>query len=103
MGGCMYSQMASTKPCTVWRGQGVPLCSRRQCLAATWNTTLVHSIGVVVAKEALAKHWQGHSNALSFFAPNINIVRGTSPSAPVRLKSLTVGAAVGSDQLDAVE
>jgi beta-glucosidase len=44
-------------------------------LAATWNVDLVHTIGVVVAKEALAKHWQGHSNALSFFAPNINIVR----------------------------
>ena len=44
-------------------------------LAATWDTDLVHKIGTVVAHEALAKHWQGHSNALSFFAPNINIVR----------------------------
>jgi hypothetical protein len=57
-------------------------------LAATWNTTLVHSIGVVVAKEALAKHWQGHSNALSFFAPNINIVRGASPSEPAQVNVL---------------
>lgn len=44
-------------------------------LAATWDEDLVHTIGTVVANEALAKHWQGHSNALSFFAPNINIVR----------------------------
>jgi beta-glucosidase-like glycosyl hydrolase len=44
-------------------------------LAATWDTDLVHRIGNVVAYEALAKHWQAHSNALSFFAPNINIVR----------------------------
>ena len=33
-------------------------------------------MGVVVAHEALAKRWSpAHSNALSFFAPNINIVR----------------------------
>jgi hypothetical protein len=45
-------------------------------LASTWNVTLVNAIGVVVAHEALAKHWgPDHSNALSFFAPNINIVR----------------------------
>jgi hypothetical protein len=45
-------------------------------LGATFNASLVHAIGVVVGQEALAKHWgKDHSNALSFFAPNINIVR----------------------------
>jgi beta-glucosidase len=45
-------------------------------LGATFNATLVQAIGVVVGQEALAKHWAKHStNALSFFAPNINIVR----------------------------
>ena len=38
-------------------------------LGATFNATLVKQIGAVVAKEALAKHWRAHSNALSFFAP----------------------------------
>ena len=36
---------------------------------------MVHAMGRVVSSEALAKHWGDHSNALSFFAPNINIVR----------------------------
>ena len=67
-------------------------------LAATWNTTLVHSIGVVVAKEALAKHWQGHSNALSFFAPNINIVRGVAPLAPAQIHAFAMNAFAGSRQ-----
>lgn len=44
-------------------------------MASTWNATLVKRMGQVVAKEALAKHWGDRSNALSFFAPNINIVR----------------------------
>lgn len=44
-------------------------------LGATFNVPLVQEIGVVVGKEALAKHWGDNSNALSFFAPNINIVR----------------------------
>jgi len=45
-------------------------------MASTWNATLVREIGKRVAYEALAKHWgKDHSNALSFFAPNINIVR----------------------------
>ena len=44
-------------------------------LGATFNPALVRKIGTVVAKEALAKHWRESSNALSFFAPNINIVR----------------------------
>lgn len=43
-------------------------------LGSTWNETLVNTIGTVVAHEALAKHWGDHSNALGFFAPNINIV-----------------------------
>ena len=44
-------------------------------MAATWNVSLVHEMGRVVAHEALAKKWRESSNALSFFAPNINIVR----------------------------
>ena len=36
-------------------------------LASTWNVDLVHTIGTVVAHEALAKHWRAGSNALSFF------------------------------------
>jgi hypothetical protein len=44
-------------------------------MGATWNGSLVNAIGKVVAHEALAKHWGDHSNALGFFAPNINIVR----------------------------
>ena len=45
-------------------------------LGATFNEKLVRKIGGVVGIEALAKHWgRDHSNGLSFFAPNINIVR----------------------------
>lgn len=44
-------------------------------MASTWNVSLVEKMGQVVQKEALAKHWGDNSNALSFFAPNINIVR----------------------------
>ena len=44
-------------------------------LGATWNDSLVREIGAAVAREALAKRWGPHTNALSFFAPNINIVR----------------------------
>jgi len=44
-------------------------------LASTWNATLLNEAGKAVAYEALAKHWGDKSNALSFFAPNINIVR----------------------------
>ena len=46
-------------------------------LGATFDDALVREIGATVAREALAKHWDpsGSSNALSFFAPNINIVR----------------------------
>ena len=45
-------------------------------MGATWDENLVNEIGKVVAVEALAKHWSPEqSNALSFFAPNINIVR----------------------------
>jgi beta-glucosidase-like glycosyl hydrolase len=45
-------------------------------MGATWDETLVNRIGAVVAVEALAKRWsKAHSNSLTFFAPNINIVR----------------------------
>ena len=44
-------------------------------MAATWNVPLIREMGRAVAHEGLAKHWRKHSNALSFFAPNINIVR----------------------------
>ena len=44
-------------------------------MAATWNVPLVREMGRAVAHEGLAKHWRQRSNALSFFAPNINIVR----------------------------
>ena len=45
-------------------------------LGATWNSSLLHQVGITIGKEALARHWgHDHSNALSFFAPNINIVR----------------------------
>eukprot|EP00966_Prymnesium_polylepis_P105765 2449563-Prymnesium_polylepis.1 len=44
-------------------------------MAATWDAPLVREMGRAVAHEALAKHWRESSNALSFFAPNINIVR----------------------------
>ena len=45
-------------------------------LGATFDDGLIREIGVAVGKEALAKHWsKNRSNALSFFAPNINIVR----------------------------
>jgi beta-glucosidase len=45
-------------------------------MGATWDEKLVNEIGKAVAFEALAKHWSPEkSNALSFFAPNINIVR----------------------------
>eukprot|EP00938_MAST-03A_sp_MAST-3A-sp1_P001587 g1587.t1 len=43
-------------------------------MASTWNTDLIHEMGIVVSYEALAKHKNG-TNALSFYAPNINIVR----------------------------
>ena len=44
-------------------------------MAATWDVPLVREMGRAVAHEGLAKHWREQSNALSFFAPNINIVR----------------------------
>ena len=45
-------------------------------LGATFDEDLLREIGTVVGKEALAKHWsKNRSNGLSFFAPNINIVR----------------------------
>ena len=50
-------------------------------LAATWDTNLVHRIGDAISTEARAKFEaalaEGHRNfiGLSFFAPNINIVR----------------------------
>ena len=43
-------------------------------MASTWNTDLIHEMGIAVSYEALAKHKNG-TNALSFYAPNINIVR----------------------------
>jgi len=43
-------------------------------MASTWNQDLVRKMGVAVSFEALAKHSNG-TNALSFYAPNINIVR----------------------------
>lgn len=57
-----------------WTGRATVFpCS--MSMAATWNVPLVREIGRAVAHEALAKHWRQGSNALSFFAPNINIVR----------------------------
>ncbi len=50
-------------------------------LGATFDPEIVQAVGVAVAKEALAKHFHAprngssQTNALSFFAPNINIVR----------------------------
>lgn len=57
-----------------WSGRATVFpCS--MAMGATWNASLVHEVGRAVAFEALAKHWATGSNALSFFAPNINIVR----------------------------
>ena len=44
-------------------------------IASTFDVPLTQQMGQAVAYEALAKHWRKRSNGLSFFAPNINIVR----------------------------
>eukprot|EP00658_Telonema_sp_P-2_P019083 TRINITY_DN17490_c0_g2_i1.p1 TRINITY_DN17490_c0_g2~~TRINITY_DN17490_c0_g2_i1.p1 ORF type:complete len:216 (+),score=42.84 TRINITY_DN17490_c0_g2_i1:209-856(+) len=57
-----------------WSGRATVFpCS--MAIGATFNNSLAHQMGRVVAHEGLAKHWNTHRNALSFFAPNINIVR----------------------------
>ena len=60
--GVAWTGRATVFPCSMGMG-------------ATWNASLVNEMGKIVAREALAKHWGDKSNALSFFAPNINIVR----------------------------
>lgn len=60
--GVAWSGRATVFPCSMGIG-------------ATFDTDLARTMGAAVAHEALAKHWNTHENALSFFAPNINIVR----------------------------